>query len=126
MTIKKFLLLFLLQWVILTFLKAWFFKNQLFANPGLDQLFYWFATVVVVAALVRRFDYISFLEAFLVFIVWTLGDLLLDLVLLSPFTGLSMYAAGEYWWGIFFMDAALMVFHKKKHIKIRHDLQAHH
>jgi hypothetical protein len=126
MTPKKFLLLLFVQWLILALLKAWFFNTQIFSNPGFQQIVYWILTAVIIAALVRRFDYISFLEAFLVVFFWTLLDLLLDLVLLSPYIGLSIYSSAEYWWGLVIMIVSIMVFHKKRHIKIRHDLRAHH
>lgn len=107
-------------------LKAWFFGSQIFANPGLQQIAYWVLTGIIVAALVRRFNHITFLEAFILAIVWTLFDLLFDLVLLSPYTGLSIFSASEYWWGLLIMVAAIMALHKKHHIKIRHELRAKH
>jgi hypothetical protein len=126
MTPKKFLLLLFVQWLVLALLKAWFFNSQIFSNPGFQHIVYWILTAVIIAALIRRFDHISFLEAFLVVFSWTLLDLLLDLVLLSPYTGLSIYSGAEYWWGIVIMIVSIMVLHKKRHIKIRHDLRAHH
>lgn len=126
MTPKKFFLLFFAQWLILALLKAWFFNSQIFANPGFQQTVYWILTAVITAALVRRFGHISFLEAFIVAVVWTLGNLLLDLILLSPYTGLSIFSAAEYWWGFLIMAAAIMVFHKKRHIQIRREMHAKH
>ena len=126
MTPKKFLLLLFAQWLILTLLKAWFFHSQIFGNPGLQQIVFWLLTAVVAAALVRRFDHISFFEAFFVVFSWTVLDLLLDLLLLSPYTGLSIFSAPEYWWGFVIMIASILLFHKKRHIKVRHDLHAHH
>jgi len=126
MTPKKFLLLLFAQWIILALLKAWFFNSQIFGNPGFQQIVYWLLTAAIVAALIRRFSHISFLEAFFVVFAWTLFDLLLDLLLLTPFTGLSIFSGAEYWWGIVIMAASILLFHKKRHLKIRHDLHAHH
>ncbi len=126
MTPKKFLLLLFVQWLVLALLKAWFFNSQIFSNPGFQQTIYWILTAAITAALIRRFEHINFLEAFFVIIAWTLLDLLLDLIVLSPYTGVSIYSAPEYWWGIVVMVTSILLFHKKRHIKVRHDLRAHH
>ena len=126
MTPKKFLLIFFLQWLFLALLKGLIFKYQIFANAGLQQLAFWAATIIITAALARRFGPISFLEAFIVVIAWTLGDLLLDLILLSPYAGLSIFSGMEYWSGLFIMIASIMVCHKKHHIHIRRQMQGHH
>jgi hypothetical protein len=126
MTPKKFLLLLFAQWLILALLKAWFFNSQIFGNPGLQQIVYWLLTAAIVAAMVRRFGHISFFEAFFLVFSWTLFDLLFDLLLLSPYTGVSIFSGMEYWWGIVILVASIMLFHKKRHIKIRNDLRAHH
>lgn len=126
MTPKRFLIVLFLQWLVLALLKAWFFGSQIFSNPGLQQITFWVLTVLIVAALVRRFEHVSFLEAFVVVCTWTLFDLLLDLIFLSPHTGLSIFSSGEYWWGLILMDISILTLHKKRHIKIRHDLHAHH
>lgn len=125
MTPKKFLAFFFLQWLLLALLKAWFFKYEIFANAGLQQVAFWLATAAVVAAIVRRFGTITFFEAFFVVFVWSLGNLLLDLLLLSPSTGLSIFSSTQYWWSFAVLIAAIMLFHKKHHIKIRHEQAAH-
>jgi len=126
MTLKKFLLIFVLQWLFLALLKGWFFRYQIFANQGLQQLVFWAVTLIIAAALVRRFGPISFLEVFALAVVWTLGDLLLDLILLSPYAGISIFFTVQYWVGLGIMDVSAAVFHKKLHIHIRQQQQAHH
>jgi hypothetical protein len=126
MTLKKFLLIFVLQGLFLALLKSWFFTHQIFANPGLQQLAFWAATIIIAAALVRRFGPISFLEAFLLAVVWTLGDLLLDLIFVSPYAGVSIFSSYQYWMGLLVMIIAVAVFHKKRHIHIRQQQHAHH
>ena len=125
MTPKKFLVIFFLQWLVLALLKAGFFKYQIFANAGLQQLVFWATTVVVTAALVRRFGPISFLEAFIAAVAWTLGDLFLDLIFVSLYAGLSIFSTVQYWAGILIMAVTIMVCHKKRHIHVRNQ-QAHH
>ena len=126
MTPKKFLFITLLQFILLGLVKAWFFKYQIFANEGFQEIVFYVLTGIIAAALVRRFGPITFLEVFFLLIVWTGLDLLLDLVLVSPFTGLAMFGILEYWWGLFVMDAVMVIFHKKRHIHIRRQLHAKH
>ena len=126
MTPKKFLLIFAFQWIFLALLKGYFYKVQIFSNPGLQQVVFWAAIVIIVAALVRRFGPISFLEAFILVFVWTLVDLLLDVIILNMFTGLSIFTTSFYWFGILTMDVVILLFHKKRHIHIRQQLHAHH
>ena len=124
MTPKKFLLIFFLQWLFLAVLKSLFFKYQIFANAGVQQTVFWAATIIITAALVRRFGPITFLEAFIVATAWTLGDLLLDLILVSAYAGLAIFFTSQYWAGLLLMIVTIMVGHKMRHIHIRH--QAHH
>jgi len=126
MTLKKFLLIFVLQWLFLALLKGWFFRHQIFANSGLQQLAFWAAIIIIAAALVRRFGPISFLEVFALVVVWTLGDLLLDLIFVSPYAGVSIFSSFQYWTGMLVMIIAIAVCHKKRHIHIRQQQQAHH
>jgi hypothetical protein len=126
MTPKKFLLITLLQTVLFGIVKVWFLKYQIFANPGLQQIVFYVLTGIIAAALVRRFGPVTFLEVFLVVFVWTALDLLFDLIFVTPFIGLVLYATLEYWWGLFTMDAVLLVFHKMRHVHIRHQLHARH
>lgn len=126
MTPKKFLLIFILQWLFFALLKSWFFKYQIFSNPGLQQVVFWAAIIIITAALARRFGPITFLEAFILAVVWTLGDLLLDLIIVTPFTGLAIFSASQYWFGFLVMDVSLLVLHKMRHIHVRHQLHAKH
>jgi hypothetical protein len=126
MTPKKFLVIFILQALFFALLKGYFFQHQIFDNPGLQQVVFWAVIIIITAALARRFGPITFLEAFILVVVWTLGDLLLDLIIVTPFTGLSIFSASQYWFGFLVMDAALMVLHKMRHIHMRHQMHAKH
>jgi hypothetical protein len=126
MTPKRFIIILFSQWLVFALLKAWFFDSRIFSNPGVQQVVYWLLTAVIVAVLVRRFEHINFLEAFIVVCTWTFVNLLLDLIFLSLHTGLSIFSSPEYWWGFVVMDVSIIFLHKKKHIKVRHDLHARH
>ncbi|MDR3643190.1 MAG: hypothetical protein P4L74_06220 [Candidatus Doudnabacteria bacterium] len=121
---KNFLLFFLLEWLLTAALKIWLFNYQVFANLGSQQILFWIITVVITAAIVRRFGYISLFEMAVVAIFWTVAGMFLDLILTSKFTGLGMFRSQAYWDSFGIMIAALFLFHKKRHILARHKLHA--
>ena len=126
MTIKNLFLYSFLQWVFFSLLKLWFFNYEILSNSGWQNILYWLLAAVIAAAMVRRFGVIYFLEAIFLIIVWTLGDLLLDLMLLSIYTGLGIFSKMEYWVGFFIFALAVLFFHKKRHIHVRKLLQHSH
>lgn len=126
MTIKKFIIFTILQWLLLAFLKVEFLENQLLANKGLQDVVYWLLTAVVVSALVRRLGVLNFLEAFFVAVVWSVLDLLSDLVVTSGFTGLEIFRQWQYWVGCGILALSVIFFHKKRHIKIREQMTTTH
>lgn len=126
MTGKKLLFFTFLQWVLLALIKVWFFKNQIFSNPGIQEIGFWILIFVIITALVRRFGHISFLEAFFIAVFWTLLNLFLDLLWVTPFTSTEIFFRRRYLSGAACLILAVMLFHKKRHIKIRHDLHAQH
>ncbi len=121
MTPKKFVFFIFLEWLLLATLKVEFFKYDFFANPGIEQIVFWILIAVITAAFVRRFGPISFLESFLVNFVWSFSGLLLDLLLLTPYLSLSIFASKAYWFGFVFMNIAIFLFHKKLHIHVREE-----
>ncbi|MBI5530180.1 MAG: hypothetical protein HY918_01635 [Candidatus Doudnabacteria bacterium] len=126
MTIRKFLLFGFLQWLILTAVKLWFFNHQIFSNSGWQEIAYWVLTAAVVAALSRRFGVLNYLEAFFLATVWSLGDALMDLLITSIYTGLGIFYTRAYWFGFLFLALGIILFHKKRHIHVRHELHAKH
>ena len=124
MTGKKLALYTLLQFVILALLKIWFFNSIIFANSGIQQIAFYIIMAVVGAALVRRFGVINFFESFFIIFIWVLGDALLDLIITSHFTGLSLFSGQEYWAGAVFFGLSIFLFHKKRHLQVRHELHA--
>jgi hypothetical protein len=125
MTVKRFLLFTPLQWVIFVFIKVWVFNNVIFENQGLEQIFFWLLTAAVTAAIVRRLGIMNYLEAIFLIIVWTLSALPVDLVFTASYTGLSIFSDYPYWVGLLFMDLAIFIFHKKRHVQIRREHAAH-
>lgn len=124
MVAKNFFLHTVLLLIILTVIKIWFFHYEIFSNSGIQQIVFWLLCAAVAASFVRRFGLISYFEAIFIIIVWTLGGLLLDLLVTGIFTGLSIFSKTEYWAAFALMACVIFVFHKKRHIHIRHELHA--
>ena len=126
MTFKKLLLLTLLQWLVFCLLKIWLFNNDIFANPGVQQLFFWTIIAVVSAAFVRRLGVINLFECVFLQMLWVGLDLLLDLLITSLYTGLRIFSDWVYWAGYGIMVLAVFFAHKKRHVHIRREQAKHH
>lgn len=124
MTGKKLLLFTLIQWLILAVVKYCFFHYAIFSQAGIQQIVYWVVVGVVVTAMVRRFGVISFLEVLFIIFLWTVFNLLFDLLWLSPLVGSSMFGTLQYWVGVGALGISAFLFHKIRHIHKRH--HAHH
>jgi hypothetical protein len=126
MSIKNFFLITFWQWVAFTLLKVVFFKYEILSDPNWQKYLFWVLSAVVAAAMVRRLGVINYLEAFFLVLVWTLGNLFGDLLITAAFVGYGMLAHMEYWGGVIAMALAIVLFHKKRHIHVRHELHAKH
>ena len=130
MTPGKLALYFFVQWLILALLKVWLLSGQpVLSNSGLQMLLFWFLACIVAVAVVRRFGILNFLEVFFLAIVWTIGYSVLDLIFTTPFTGLKLFFRIDYWAAYVLIAAAIVLFHKKRHVAIRKGLHvpsAHH
>ena len=124
MTYTKLSIFSLLQWIFLALLKLAFFKGLIFGG-AFGNVLYWALTAVIVTAFVRRLGVINFLEAILVCFLWTVGNLLLDLLFVFHFTGSGMYKTWAYWIGLAVVLFFVFFFHKKRHVEIRHEHAAH-
>ena len=124
LTHKNFFALFFLQWLILALVKIWFFNHVIFANPGTQEIFFWIVTALVAIVFTLRLGIINFLEAFFAIFVWVVGGLFLDLIITSKFTGLAIFSKVSYWIGYIVVGVAVLLFHKKRHIAVRHELHA--
>ncbi len=126
MNLKTLSLYSFLQWIILAFVKVWFFNSQIFSGPLLQSWVFWVITALVGAAVIRRFGVINYLEVFFILFAWVLGGAFLDLLITGNFTGLSIFTKPEYWISYIFLILSALIFHKKRHIQIRKELQAKH
>lgn len=126
MTIKNLFLYSFLQWLFFSFLKLWFFKYEILSNAGWQNVLYWFLCAVITAAIIRRFGVINYLEAIFLIIVWILGNLFMDLLLLSAYIGLGIFSSVVYWIGHGILALSALLFHKKRHIHVRKLLDHSH
>jgi hypothetical protein len=124
MTPKKFVIFHFLQWLIFAALKVWFFQTIIFFNSGIQEIVFWVILGIIAVAFVRRFGPISYLEAFYAMVTWVVIDLILDLIFTSKYTGLSLFTSSSYWWSFVVLAASILLFHKKRHVHIRHEMHA--
>jgi hypothetical protein len=122
MTGKKFLLYILLNWLLLALLKVWFFNNQIFSSPGLQEIAFWIITPIISIALVRRFGLLSFLEALFIMFTWSVFIVVFDLLFTSNYIGVSSLYGRDYIFGLVIMNAGIFIFHKKRHLAVRQEL----
>lgn len=125
MELKPFLFFGFVNWLALLVLKVIFFG---YLDPGtlLTRLLFGLAAVVVSTAAVRRLGYINYLESLLAAGVWFFFALILDFLVLSPIVGEFSVLKGEVWASYLMLTLTVFLFHKKRHIKIRKEMAAHH
>lgn len=125
MELKPFLFFGFVNWLALLVLKVVFFG---YLDPGAPfvRLLFALAAAVVSTAAVRRLGYINYLESLLVAGVWFFFTLVLDFVVLSPIVGEFSVLKVEVWASYLILALTVFLFHKKRHIKIRKEMAAHH
>lgn len=124
MTGKKLLLFTFIQWIIIAVIKYFFFNHSIFSEAGLQELVYWVILGVVATAVIRRFGILTYLEVVFIIFLWTIFNLLFDLLWVSPFIGTNSLASLQYWVGVGIVGICAFLFHKIRHIHRRHN--AHH
>ncbi len=125
MTIKKFFIVFLLQFLAFSALKVVFYRSFDYTSIFWEFL-YWAATVIITVVLVRRLGVINFLEAMFVAGFWLVFDFLLDFFITWPLSGTMIYATLALWAGYLFMVLFVFFLHQKRHIHIRKEQAARH
>lgn len=122
MTLRRFLLFTLIQWVLLTLVKIYFFQVLRLQNINLQYIYYWIVTFGLGALLVRRLGIMNYLEGIFVASFWMLEGMLADLLITSLYTGLRIFGLWQFWVGYLFLGLSVFLFHKKRHIAVRHGL----
>ena len=125
MTFWRFIILSFLQWVLLVALKVWYFQNWFLSGTYSDAA-YFVLVAGVVAAVVRRFGVINYLESFLIIGLWVVGDIFLDLFVTVNLAGVNLVGSWQYWVGAILVGVSVFLFHKKRHIQVRKEQHHHH
>ena len=123
MTIKSFFLITLLEWVLMFFLRVFYFHGNL-GSGETGYYIYFIAIAFGTLVLSRRMGTISFLEAAFIAFFWFLVYAFLDLLITASYLGTAVFKAWEMWVGYAVMMLVIFLLHKKKHVEARKHL--HH
>lgn len=102
----------------LAILKIVFFSYLDPENIVLHYVF-WFFTLVVVIAFIRRLGFINYLESIVVLVIWLVFSLFMDLLIASPVLGLDLFKNFYILFSYLLLALGVFLFHKKRHIQIR-------
>jgi len=119
MTAKKFFAYCLTQYLFFAGAKVLFFGSYNYAAGKTGSIIYLVVVAVISAALIRRLGVINFLEAAFAAGLWTVINLLLDILITRHMAGNSLLSQAFYWYGFLAMIFSVIVFHKKRHVEIR-------
>ncbi len=92
-------------------------------------MFYYIELALIAAAsiaAVRRLGIINYLESVFAAICWWLFALIFDFLITSAFAGLGMFRDIHLWVGYLVMMLAIFLFHKKRHVQLRHEMNYHY
>ncbi len=102
------------------------FYIQIFnADTQAVQYGFWFFTIIITIACVRRMGVINFLESFLLCGFWFIMTIFFDFLITSQIVGFNMFSRLDIWVGYAIMTLSIFLFHKKRHIQIRKEHAAH-
>lgn len=88
-------------------------------NWALLVFFYVIAALVAIAV-VRRLGVLNYLENFLVLIVWLVAALIVDWIVVGRILDDQVWSDGHFWISYLVIILAALIFHKKRHVEIRH------
>ncbi len=121
MTFTRFFGFGLLLWLLIGALKAVFLGTSL---PL--QIVYLILVLAVTLGCCRRLGVLNILEGGMVSVVWGIGILLADWLIVYNLLGLKIFTQGVFWISYLLVMAAIFFGHKKRHIQIRKELASHH
>ena len=126
MTIKKFVFILFLQWVVFSILKYYFFGKEILTNSNTQHLIYWVLVIIVAVVLVRSLGVINYFEGIFTAFLWFIVGIISDLIILTALIGYGMYKEWQFWVGYLLMALAVFFFHRKRHVEIRkqHQVEA--
>jgi len=119
MTIKKFVFILFLQWVVFTILKYYFFGKEIFTNQSTQNLIFWAIVIIVTVVLVRSLGVINYFEGIFTAFLWFIVGIISDLIILTALIGYGMYSKWQFWVGYLLMALTVFFLHRKRHVEIR-------
>lgn len=122
---KHFLLLGFVLTLVLGAIKFVFY-NVLAGDSAVFNYVEWALIVLAAIAAVRRLGIINYLEAIFAAVCWWLFSLIFDFLITSAFAGLEIFRDVHLWIGYLVMMLAIFLFHKKRHVQLRHEMNYHH
>ncbi len=121
----RILFLGLLAWLLTTAVKL-AYLSYLVDSPWPGQLIAAAVFAVSVAVCVRRFEYITYIEAVIVGFLWVAFSLFLDFIFVSLVVGKLSIFIWQVWLSYLVLWVCVLFLHKKKHILRRQELAAKH
>jgi len=125
MTFTRFFGFWFLLWLLLAVLQA-VFLNNFNLDAASAKIIFALAVLVITLACCRRLGVINFLEGAMVAIVWTLGLLLANWIILKHVLNLAVFSHFILWVGYLVVALTIFFGHKKRHIQVRKEMEAHH
>jgi len=119
MTIKKFIFILFLQWVVFSILKYYFFGKEILSSQSIQNLIYWALVIITATVLVRSLGVINYFEGIFTAFLWLVVGIISDLIILTTLIGYGMYSKWQFWVGYLLMVLAVFFFHRKRHVEIR-------
>ncbi len=119
MTTGKFFTFSLLAVILTTAVKLFFLLYLNIDNYYIVYLM-WAAIGLITIACCRRLGVISYLEAVLVLVLWLIAEAFVDLLIISTITGPGVYSHLYLWISYVVMMVFVFLFHKKRHVEVRH------
>jgi len=86
---------------------------------------FWFFLFLITVTLLRRLGVINYLEVVLISIIWFIAVLLFDGLITSQRLGIGVFTNLHIWIGNLVILLSIILFHQKRHVKIRHEHAKH-
>ncbi|PIR96518.1 MAG: hypothetical protein COT92_00610 [Candidatus Doudnabacteria bacterium CG10_big_fil_rev_8_21_14_0_10_42_18] len=125
MTIKRFFVILVIQWLAFSALKYYFFDRIFFGNLAVQYLVFWILVIVLATIFARKLGVINYFEAIFIAVVWTVMALVSDLMVLTNILDYNIYSLWQFWVGYLLLPLAVFFFHRKRHVELR-KLHKHH
>ncbi len=119
MTIASLLIGTFASQVIFVLLKV-FFINSLDLDNWVVMTVFFLALIITTIAVIRRMGILNYIESIFLVVVWFITTLIVDVAITAQIVGYDIYKTWYYWLTFVAIILAMMIFHKKLHVQVRH------